>query len=270
MTRKSISKTLNGICVVVVALCLGACVVNLPFLSSTETPKISHAHYGHALTAWVDTPDQKGLFVVAEDLAEQIAVAAIELDERIATWSKTEVINTSQDIRNLIGVWPEDRNSTGHRQTGNYSLVGALTAATRHMLFAGGSKDASVSMATGAQTFAKNSQSVLLRAEILLEKSQIEYPIAMDALKSRTYEMRILAVQILEGDDLDADGYVGSIVDEYGLRQLRRDLAVIAQAEDPPYVPVPQKFLFGLVRLGGDQWAFEAPRLLRRYGRYSY
>jgi len=257
---------------ILTVLYLSACVVNLPSMTSTKTPKISHAHYGHALTAWVDTPEQKGLFVAAEDIAEHIAITAIELHENILVWSNERIKATGQKIADLTGVVSEIKQSDHHANTArdSYSLVTALVDATKHLLFAGNSKDASLNMMSGAQDFKTNSESVLLRAELLVELSDFDFTVSPEDLKSRALEMRILAVQILEGDDIDSDGNIGSLADEYGLRQLRRDLSRVASAEVPPYVPVPRKYLFGLVRLDNDDWAFEKPKSTRRYGRYSY
>jgi len=210
--------------------------------------------------------------VTAEDIAEQIAITAIELHENILVWSNERIKTSGEKISRLTGVVPESTQTDHHASTtrDSYSLVIALVDATRHLLFAGNSKDASLNMMSGAEQFKTNSESVLLRAELLVELSNFDFPASPEDLKSRALELRILAVQILEGDDIDSDGDIGSLADEYGLRQLRRDLSLVASTEAPPYVPVPRKYLFGLVRLDNDEWAFDKPKSTRRYGRYSY
>ena len=49
-----------------------ALILVLVTLSSctTRPPTIAHVHIGHALTGWVETPDSKGFFVVAEKNAQ--------------------------------------------------------------------------------------------------------------------------------------------------------------------------------------------------------
>ena len=77
------------------------------------------------------------------------------------------------------------------------------------------------------------------------------------AIKKAARQLRILSIQILEGVDSDSDGMIGSSSGEYGLRQLRDQLAIIAENENPVYQPVEKKYLFGLVRLPGGKWTFK-------------
>jgi hypothetical protein len=42
-----------------------------------------------------------------------------------------------------------------------------------------------------------------------------------------------------------------------GLRQLRQELEAMIARESPPYVTVPQWYLFNLVRLPNGRWVFD-------------
>jgi hypothetical protein len=59
------------------------------------------------------------------------------------------------------------------------------------------------------------------------------------------------------GDDSNGDGVVGSVPSEYGLLQLRKELEAMTARENPPYVTVPQWYLFNLVRLPNGRWVFD-------------
>jgi len=60
----------------------------------------------------------------------------------------------------------------------------------------------------------------------------------------------------LNGQDVDGDGVIGNQVNEYGMRQLRRDLDALVNRESPPYTTVDRWYLFNLVRLPSGDWLF--------------
>jgi len=247
---------------------VAGCEVSIPRgalnkVTTTKAPLISHAHYGHALTAWFDTPDQKGLFVVAEDTAERIAESAVLLNEEYDNLSETQKSDSYRKINNLIGSL-DDSDEEG------YTFLRALNEAGRHMEFAATVSDASTNMQGGSADFQRNMQAITIRADLLRDLTSTGIRSTSQDSKQATRQMRILAVQLLEGDDLDGDGVVGNTAEEYGLRQLRADLAQVAAAETPRYQPVPKKFLFGLIRLPDGSWKFDDPKQTNRYGRYSY
>lgn len=220
-------------------------------LIKSKKPPISHVHYGHTLTGWHDTPDKKGLFVTAEEVADEIARQSVELDTQISQqpqFDKDGAVHSIQKISLLL---------EGESET-DYTLLRALTKSSNHMLFAAESDDASLNMINGAQEFEKNVSAVFAREKLL---RQIAQSISMEsneqAIKKAARQLRILSVQILEGVDSNSDGVIGSSPSEYGLRQLRNQLALIAENENPAYQPVEKKYLFGLVRLPGGKWAFK-------------
>ena len=60
----------------------------------------------------------------------------------------------------------------------------------------------------------------------------------------------------LSGEDLDQNGYIGNTLEEYGMKQLRRDLDAMIAAEDPAYQTVDRWYLFNLIRLPSGTWMF--------------
>ena len=73
--------------------------------------------------------------------------------------------------------------------------------------------------------------------------------------------------QNLQGSDANGDGVVGDSREEYGLKQLRRDLEALIAREDPRYEPVARRYLLGLVRLPTGEWVF-SDKVTSGYGGY--
>ncbi len=237
------------------------CAVDSGMLS-VEQPSIAHAHFGHALTAWFDTPDEVGLFVAAEMAADQAAKQTVVLDETVSGGILNKNIDKKAgEIAELLS--SEDATV--------YSLEKSLKDASKHMQFASESPDASQNMIAGANEFEANTDAILQRVETFKYlASAVDSSQGIETVEQITQQMRVLAVQILEGVDEDNNGYIGQSPIEYGLKQLRRDMAQVAAREDPPYQPVAKRYLFGLVRLPDGNWEFKDPDSSGSYGRYSY
>ena len=234
---------MKSICIFVLTIFLISGCAGDNFLIKSKKPPISHVHYGHTLTGWYDTPGKKGLFVTAEDLADEIARESVELDTRISQRSEFDKRDAVRSIQKISLLLKGESES-------DYTLLRALTKSSDHMLFAAESDDASLNMIDGAQEFEKNISAVIAREKLL---RQIAQSISMEsnkqAIKKAARQLRILSIQILEGVDSDSDGVIGSSSGEYGLRQLRDQLAIIAENENPVYQPVEKKYLFGFVKL---------------------
>jgi hypothetical protein len=230
---------------------------------TTMTPKISHVHVGHALTGWVDTPGKKGLFVVAEDEAE----AAIQAADR-ALQNKTNLASIKANMNDVLHAIDPSVQATGKGH--GYGLKKALIGAKEHITFAAESDDASPNIKSGARAFAQNITPVIDRCDLVVALAQtVKQSRNRGEAAALTEEIRNVAVRILEGHDEDNNGVIGSSPEEFGLRQLRKSLSDMTAAEQPPYKPVGDKYLFGLVRLPSGKWAFKDPDSAGgRYGRY--
>ncbi|MHC4560977.1 MAG: hypothetical protein ACYS80_27155, partial [Planctomycetota bacterium] len=79
-----------------------------------------------------------------------------------------------------------------------------------------------------------------------------------------------LARANVKGVDHNADGKIGPDPGEYGLEQLRSQITSMTDREDPPYQPVSQRYLFGLVRLPSGKWAFSWLVDRQHEGAYQY
>jgi hypothetical protein len=193
-------------------------------LLSVEQPSIAHAHFGHALTAWFDTPDEVGLFVAAERAANQAAKQTVVLHETVSGGILNKNIDKkAAEIAELLS--SEDETI--------YTLEKSLKDASKHMQFASQSPDASQNMIGGAIEFEANTDAILQRVETFKYLvSAVDSSQDIETVEQITQQMRVLAVQILEGVDEDNDGYIGNSPIEYGLKQLRRDMAEVAARED--------------------------------------
>ncbi|MCP5368861.1 MAG: hypothetical protein H6907_18305 [Hyphomicrobiales bacterium] len=255
-------------------------------------PSIAHTHIGHALTGWHTTPDKKGLFIVAEaeaavalehagyafngveDLDEmkvhtkhvlhaidpkQLTKASIAprsalgLSENASFWRRDVVADTT------TGAATPTQTAQADGMPGlGFGMQRAIKEASDHIGFAGTSKDASANIRAGAEGFVAN-------AAIIAERNELIIALGQEVLASNSVpDAAALVEEILrlcrsnvEGVDHDGNGAIGSRPDEYGLKQLRVHLSDMIAREQPPYVPVAEKYLFGLIRLSNGEWAFK-------------
>jgi hypothetical protein len=248
-------------------LLLAASVLSLAACATT-TPKFSHTHVGHSLTGWVNTPDNEGLFVTAEDIANEIARLSVESIDASRQKDFDLARKNYEVINGLIGDDPQVEITKPE----DYTFATAFQGSVNHMQYASESDDATLNLQDGVQNFVDNSKTIMARTEVLktlVEVALIE--VNPDQLNEIAREIRVLAVQNLEGEDINDSGYIGDTPEEYGLRQLRRDMAAVIKKEDPPYRAVEQRYLFRLIRLPDGTWAFKDPGAgTGSYGGYSY
>jgi hypothetical protein len=216
-----------------------------------KPPKISHVHVGHAITGWHDTPGQQGLFVTAQEKGQSALQHA-----RDANRPGIGLDQIQASLRRVLS--DIDHSGPGERAgEQRYGLKQALVGAIDHLVFAAEVDDASPNVRNSVPAFVANAGPVLARCDSIAV-------FAREAVASKNpEESRVLAAEILkmaqaivDGVDIDRDGVIGSKRDEYGLAQLKRDLAAMTQREDPPYATVSTWYLFNLIRLPSGLWTF--------------
>jgi len=219
-----------------------------------SVPLISHAHVGHTLTAWHDTPEQSGLFVVAEKETEQ----ALE-EYALAEVAKSTPVLARVHIKNVIHSLNPDLQPTG---TGaGYGAVRALQGSIDHLKFAAVSDDASTNLRQSAENFESHAQATLDQllvalgaARLVMTGSDADFSTDLSALGD-------VLKTAANGQDIDNDGVIGNVVGESGLRQLRQQLSSLLGNEvAPPYHPVGRRYLFGLVKLPNGRWVYQFDR----------
>ncbi len=220
---------------------------------SQKLPMVSHAHIGHALTAWRDTPDEQGLFVVAEKntrTALSETIAAIESGQ-----NQTKV---QYHLENTLFALNPDLAEV--EKDSGYGAIRALNGTTDHMVFAAESDDASHNLKSMVYEFSEAQTAVLDRMNLAVEVTRLAQKSSGREQHDLLLQLKSTIYSVLEGDDLDRDGKIGPENEEYGLLQLRVIISKGLKNEKPAYQPVEKKYLFGLIRLPSGFWVYRFNR----------
>ena len=226
-------------------------VITLSGCVTTQAPKISHVHVGHAMTGWRDTPNEQGLFITAEheaQIAYQHAQYAVESSHNIALM-KEHISHVQHAI---------DPEVVAAGPGLGYGFIKAVSSARDHLLFAADSKDASDNIRASARLWSVNVESLIARSRLIMELSkEIHKSASHEEVMVLTDEVLSLARKNLEGYDSDNDGTIGNIKQDFGIKQLHEEMNIMLAKEDPPYQTVDKKYLFGLIRLPSGEWIFK-------------
>ena len=214
-----------------------------------SVPLMSHAHIGHALTAWRGTPNEQGLLVVAEresGVALEHANAALD-----SSRNANDVRRHLERVAHMLSPNLEQTNSNH-----SYGAVRALQGAASHVTYAGEMNDASENINAASTHFEHAAQSVIAQLQIAAEAARLGNSVAEENLSGLALEVHALVSGAVHGKDSDGDGVIGNTTDEFGLKQLRQLLHATLDAEDPPYHPIGRLYLLGLIRLPNGQWTY--------------
>lgn len=215
-------------------------------------PLVSHAHVGHALTAWGDTPNQEGLFIVAEK-ETKIAFEAV-----LSAQTDQSLEKAQRHIGTAIHALNPDLHP--HAAAPGYGAIRALGGVIDHINFAAQSDDASENVTNSAATFSVHATSVLDRLKLAVQTARLAERSRGVEFAGLTEELEGMLDQCLHGVDLDGDGIIGGTPEEFGLIQLRNEISVMLRSEDPAYHPLGRKYVLGLIRLPNGQWAYRFDR----------
>lgn len=219
----------------------------------TTKPLISHAHIGHAMTTWHDTPDQQGLLATAEARAEQ----AWQHMNTGCRSSEPEAAGQALSTA-LRALSPElvDANAAGE-----YGAARALLGAIDHIEFAAASKDASTNMIVSVAQLSASGTEI---AEAMLQVAvDLRQNLASGRVQCRQLVDRMRAIL----GETASDGAATKM----GMRQFRTQLAaMLARETEPPYEPVSRRYVLGLVRLPTGRWDFRLGPPPKSRGASSY
>ncbi|MBV2093386.1 MAG: hypothetical protein KUF80_00745 [Candidatus Thiodiazotropha sp. (ex Codakia orbicularis)] len=216
---------------------------------SRSVPLISHAHIGHALTAWRDTPGQQGLFVIAE---EETGIALDETEAARGSAPSSE--DRKHHLSNVIHALNPDRRGRGNGK--GYGAIRALGGTADHLVFAAESDDASDNLIRMAAAFSEGAGEVSRQLKLATEVALLAEQADGDEQNRLLARLEGILSHAVQGKDLNANGVIGDTVAEYGLEQLRNDISQGLHNETPAYQPLGKKYLFGLVRLPSGGWAY--------------
>jgi hypothetical protein len=197
-------------------------------------PPASHAHLGHALSAWTHTPGQRGLLVVAREQADvALREAAAAAASRDPAQARQQLARAAMALDPEVGAKP---------QPGAFGLVRALEESIEHVESAGASSDASTNLASAAAEIAAGAAPLLdsLRRAAALAHGADQVPDADLAAVAQRLNRGLR--QLVDGDDYNGDGRIALRDGEGGLAQIEKRLAQAVAAEtDPPYRPLSQR-----------------------------
>lgn len=254
MTKRDLSRRILLSLLAILTLC--GC--------TTQLPLVSHAHVGHALTNWHDTPGQQGLMTVA--------AADLKVAERAASQAcaNPQPHAATPYVRDVINALVPEAQPEG--PASGYGAVRALMATIEHLEYAATSDDASLNLVAAVARLSVHGESVHARLEVatdlaqnLLTASPTDWPGYCDQL------VRELRVAIHGGVAGPGTGGFPSI----GFDELHNGLiATLEREKDPVYTPVPRRYVLGLVRMPSGAWQYRLSRpdqeSLAYYGNYGY
>lgn len=224
-------------------LALSALVLGLGGCVSARPPTMAHVHIGHALTGVAITPGQKGYLLEAEERAQ----GAADLANKAST--EASLAQLKLDVADVV----KATNSEDQ-----FGLKHSIVLASNHITFAATSDDASDNIKHAAPIFAHDITRVVERCdEIGLLGKDVETAATLQEATLLTVEIRKLADQNVNGEDAHGTGVVGGTPEEYGMKQLRKELQDMIARENPPYTTVDQYYLFNLVRLPNGKWVYD-------------
>ena len=214
-------------------------------------PLISHAHVGHALSAWRDTPDEQGLFVVAE---QEITIAW----QQAQAARQTSATGARKHVAGVIHALDPEKQATGPGL--GYGGIRALTGAANHVEFASTSDDASRNIVKGAEAFGKQAAVVIENLKLAVDVAMLAQQASDAEIAGLTAEMEPIIDRSLNGADIDGNGSIGNTTEEMGLKQMRQQLLAMLARENPPYQPIGRRYLLGLVKLPSGRWVYDFQR----------
>lgn len=234
---------------------------------ATRAPTIAHAHIGHAMDGWPETPDQIGLLVTAENAAQ----AAVNESEA-AVAAKGDLSRIKFSIGQIVAYTnPNYYGSQASSEKKRYGVKNALAETSHHITFAAKSPDASANVRSSAQQFSVNTNYLLSRCDtITLLANEILNSQSAEEASILSGELLKLTRANLNGEDSNGDGIIGSAPEEYGLKQLREELLAMINREGSDYRTVDSWYLFNLIKLDTGIWVFKEQKQVDGAVRSAY
>lgn len=228
-----------------------------------QMPLVSHAHMGHSLTAWHDTPDNEALLVVAE---KEIATALDDSTSLVRAGANEE---KRQHFRNVVNALNPDIQSTGPGL--GYGAIRAMQGTVDHLEYAAQSPDASDNLVTSVVTLAQQGNAISSRLNQALD-------LAIAGTRGSDGQLEELGVALYKQLRLAVAGGVASIDlqsqelnGEIGIRGLHEQMQLMLDREiEPRYEPLPRRYVLGLVRLPNGQWGYRLPKRQSSFSSYGY
>lgn len=186
---------------------------------------LAHAHIGHVMTEWNDTPERAGLMSTAIDEAKTALIHATAASQKTAAleWMQMHSAHVMHAV-------DPTRTSSGPGK--GYGVIKAAKAVVKHINAAAASVDASAAVKTHALHVATTAATTIERAAAILELAQ-QIMAAQDAAAAapRVARMQQLAQQLLDGADANGDGEISWHEGEGGLNESNKHARILLNLE---------------------------------------
>ncbi len=215
----------KGTATIAAALLLSACSGQMAADSAKAPTNMAHAHMGHVLTGWKDTPDKKGLLPTA--MAEaKIAKTHVGLALKQPSNLKWLKLHTGHVLHAVDPSVEPKGPGLG------YGVMKAATGVAAHINFAAGSDGASKNVKLHAQHVAASAENTVgwVKQIVALGKQvQASTSAADAAAKVRQFDK--LVAQLGDGTDANGDGKVTWVKGEGGLGQAELHMGFMSKGE---------------------------------------
>jgi hypothetical protein len=188
-----------------------------------------HAHIGHVMTAFTDTPKGLGLLPAAEAEARIVAQHAA-----LAAKSTADLDAMKLHVRHMMhAIDPTLTENTGPGL--GYGLKKAVAAATYHIEMAAKEKDASPNVKTHSAHVVASNTNTIRRADELIDLAQrLRNASAATDAAAMVGQINAVAAALIPGVDANKDGRVGWESGEGGLQQAQMHMVLMKKGESLP------------------------------------
>ena len=191
-----------------------------------QPPQLAHAHIGHVMDGFNDTPKAQGLLPTA--IAEaQIAAQHAALATKASGDLNAMKLHAAHVLHAI------DPTLTENKGPGlGYGLKKAVAAATFHIELAAKEKDASANIKTHAGHVVASNTNVTRRADEIIELGQrIRNSSSAGEAAMLVAQLNTVASQLLAGVDANMDGRVTWEMGEGGLEQSKQHMELMKKGE---------------------------------------
>ncbi|MDO8680173.1 MAG: hypothetical protein Q7R30_16750 [Acidobacteriota bacterium] len=194
-----------------------------------QQANMAHAHIGHVLTAFKDTPKGLGLLPTAAAEAQIIAQHAA-----LAANSTADIDAMKRHVGHVMHAI--DPTLTENKGPGlGYGLKKAVAAATYHIEMAAKDKDASQNVKTHAAHVVASNTNTTRRADELIDLAQrLRNSSAVTEVAALVGQINAIAAVLIPGVDANKDGRISWELGEGGLQQAQMHMELMKKGENVP------------------------------------
>ncbi|NOZ33466.1 MAG: hypothetical protein GXP01_10515 [Alphaproteobacteria bacterium] len=193
--------------------------------SDTMEMKSSHAHIGHVMTAWADTPDEMGFLPTAEAEAA-IAIQHANLAAADTSNLSTMQLHATHVLNAVLPAMEMARPGLG------YGVKEGAANTAKHITVAAGEDDASDDVKLHAVHVATAASNVVgWTADIADLVNQVQATTDVATAAALIEQLQAAANALVDGIDANNDGSVSWEEGEGGLAVARKHMEIMMAAE---------------------------------------